>query len=446
MLATLHAAGTFLLGTVLLLGTSPHRVVYVVSYLIGAEVLWRMAGARVPWEFGEYAAIALLGGAIVRLGVRPRTAGPPVTYFLLLLPSVWLTLAQRDASAARGEVSFNLAGPFLLTVACIFFDRVSVSAFDIRGAALAMLAPTISVAMLIGWRTYFLASATFGQGSNFESSGGFGPNQVSAALGLGAMVALGCAAAGGQVLLSRMLFFAIALLLWAQSALTFSRGGLYGSLLACIIAGICMLGQRRHRRRAAVAGVLVVAGVWYLLPRLETFTSGALGRRLESTDPTLRDQLVVTDLQVWMKNFVWGLGPGGSSAYHVEGTAAHTEYTRLLAEHGALGLVALCLLALIVLQRYKAAWPRDRRALAAALLTWSLLFMMHSATRIAALTVPDRRSGRLARRGRRDASTPRQFHEGAPGVRPSSAPSPWRQRSSAGRYLGDDEDIEGRAR
>ena len=118
MLATLHAAGTFLLGTVLLLGTSPHRVVYVVSYLIGAEVLWRMAGARVPWEFGKYAAIALLGGAIVRLGVRPRTAGPPVTYFLLLLPSVWLTLAQRDASAARGEVSFNLAGPFLLTVAC----------------------------------------------------------------------------------------------------------------------------------------------------------------------------------------------------------------------------------------------------------------------------------------------------------------------------------------
>ena len=249
-----------------------------------------------------------------------------------------------------------------------------------------MLAPTISVAMLVGWRTYFLASATFGQGSNFESSGGFGPNQVSAALGLGAMVALGCAAEGGQVLLSRMLFFAIALLLWAQSALTFSRGGLYGSLLACIIAGICMLGQRRHRRRAAVAGVLVVGGAWYLLHRLETFTSGALGRRLESTDPTLRDQLVVTDLQVWMKNFVWGLGPGGSSAYHVEGTAAHTEYTRLLAEHGALGLVALCLLALIVLQRYKAAWPRDRRALAAALLTWSLLFMMHSATRIAAPT------------------------------------------------------------
>src|SRR6186997_2370656 len=55
MIATVHALTTFAVGLWWSMSGSRNvpRVVYTAAYIVGAEVLWRMTGATVFWEFGK---------------------------------------------------------------------------------------------------------------------------------------------------------------------------------------------------------------------------------------------------------------------------------------------------------------------------------------------------------------------------------------------------------
>ena len=64
--------------------------------------------------------------------------------------------------------------------------------------------------------------------------------------------------------------------------------------------------------------------------------------------------------------------------------AAHTELTRLLAEHGLLGAGAVTLLFVMAFRALQGARAMRDKALVAALLAWSLLTMSHMAMRIVA--------------------------------------------------------------
>src|ERR1700687_5796510 len=55
-LATLHVLVTVVIGIYCaVLDNRIERVAYVGGFMIGAEVLWRMSGARTFWETGKYA-------------------------------------------------------------------------------------------------------------------------------------------------------------------------------------------------------------------------------------------------------------------------------------------------------------------------------------------------------------------------------------------------------
>ena len=62
------------------------RVAYVVAYLIGSEVLWRMTGSPIYWEFGKYGSSAIMIAALFRSGLV-GVPGFPVLYLLLLIPA-----------------------------------------------------------------------------------------------------------------------------------------------------------------------------------------------------------------------------------------------------------------------------------------------------------------------------------------------------------------------
>jgi hypothetical protein len=66
--------------------------------------------------------------------------------------------------------------------------------------------------------------------------------------------------------------------------------------------------------------------------------------------------------------------------------AAHTEYSRLLAEHGLLGLMALLLLGLMFLQAFRRAPTPYAKGLTLAFMVWALAEMCHAAMRIAAIS------------------------------------------------------------
>ena len=67
----------------------------------------------------------------------------------------------------------------------------------------------------------------FGRQSNVEASGGFGANQVSALLGMGCIAAFLCLLEGKGRWQLKLLFIGLMLEFAVQSALTFSRAGIY---------------------------------------------------------------------------------------------------------------------------------------------------------------------------------------------------------------------------
>jgi hypothetical protein len=64
--------------------------------------------------------------------------------------------------------------------------------------------------------------------------------------------------------------------------------------------------------------------------------------------------------------------------------AAHTEFSRVLAEHGLLGLTGLILLLSAAMQNLKRAPTAKAKAMVAAMMAWSLFFMLISAMRLVA--------------------------------------------------------------
>jgi hypothetical protein len=64
--------------------------------------------------------------------------------------------------------------------------------------------------------------------------------------------------------------------------------------------------------------------------------------------------------------------------------AAHTEYTRLLAEHGVFGAVALLLLIVMAVAAIRRSKTIIGKALAASMIGWCFLFMMIDAMRLVA--------------------------------------------------------------
>jgi O-antigen ligase len=93
------------------------------------------------------------------------------------------------------------------------------------------------------------------------------------------------------------------------------------------------------------------------------------------------------DWIVFKEHPIMGVGPGQSYGAHAltfRASAAHTEYTRLLAEHGTFGVLAIFLLAWMTWVRLRRQQPAEDKGLSLAFTAWALLYMGHSAMRLAA--------------------------------------------------------------
>jgi hypothetical protein len=360
---------------------------YVAAYVVGAEVLWRMTSADVYWEVGKYGVAVVVIVTALRLRQLSRRQLLPLLYFLLLLPSVVLLDAATSFDFVRDELSFNLSGPFALAASAFLGCRTTLLPAQLRHLSVALAGPVIAIAVISLLATLGMSGGDFTHGSNFVAAGGFGPNQVSSVLGLAALVAFlslfDAEASDGF----KALMLGVMTLTGVQSALTFSRGGLFTALGAALLGSLYLLRDGRSRARLLiVALVLGVAVNSFLLPRLEAFTQGKLSQRFHDLRPTKRDVLLRDDLRLWLEHPVSGVGPGGGKAWResTAGTAAHTEFSRLLAEHGLLGLGAVLTLLLMCRASLRGARSPASRALVVSLFAWSFLTMSHSAMRTVA--------------------------------------------------------------
>lgn len=387
-IATLHALACVVVG--LFIALTARRIQALspmLAYIAGSEVLWRMNHADVPWEIGKYAGILLMLVALMRIRVR-RNRGLAIAYFALLLPSCILTLATLDLDRARQEISFYLSGPCALMMAVLFFSNIRLTALDLRKTFLSLIGPVFGIAALAFRSTMTHADLDFVNGANYVTSAGFGPNQVAAMLGLGLMFAL-------LVVIDRKLpwrvrapLFVMAIALAAQTALTFARGGLVLAF-AGIFAALFYLVRGTPRARVTiilVASLSFVAGKYIVEPRLEHFTGGELTHRFTSTKTDGRDVFVASELEFFEEHPILGVGPGVGAALRAERDmfrgASHTEYSRMLAEHGILGLLSLVCLITLGVRAVRRAHEPQARGYAAAMVVWVALFLLVYSTRL----------------------------------------------------------------
>src|SRR5690606_7230684 len=129
---------------------------------------------------------------------------------------------------SRQTISFNLSGPLALAFCYLYFSQVRLSNMELNRVAWFTSLPIVSALTLASYNTATATTIEFTTEANFITSGGFGPNQVSAILGLGALM---------MFLLmiftshnsQRLVAIGLMLAFLVQSALTFSRGGIYNT-------------------------------------------------------------------------------------------------------------------------------------------------------------------------------------------------------------------------
>jgi len=383
IIISIHAYITLALGFYYtLMDSNAHRGLIVMSYIIGSELLWRGFGANVFWEYGKIITILLILLLIYRIGFTKIKLNLGAVYVLLLIPSL-ISLDTNNYT----DITHSLLGPILLGMSVNLFKNISINRPQLYKMLFFATVPIITLLAITNYSTIFSG------GFNYTSAyierietAGIGPNQASNILGLGVLFIF---------LLTQLfrdkttLFFQIlGIIAIIQTMLTHSRGGFWNTLISIVIFYFFQLTTTKSKVRLLIGAFPLILSFFYIIfPFLDNISSGSVIQRFSNADLGRREVIIDSELVAFKQNPVFGIGPGQSRKYRKDNfdhyTHAHTEYTRLLAEHGVFGVFANIILFILTFYTLKNK-SGNERTISMTLITWSLLFMIHSATRLAA--------------------------------------------------------------
>ncbi|MFN4299839.1 MAG: O-antigen ligase family protein [Thermaurantimonas sp.] len=371
------------------------------AYMAAMEMIVRMSRSGLPHELTKYAVIFILINGLFAQVYRPKGIGPILIYFILLLPSTLFLVYWDSFDYARQMASFNLSGPLCLTVSTFYFFRRTIKEGELIRIFQQILLPLISTLSWLFVRTPNISEINFEFGANFAASG-YGPNQMASGLGLGVLII------GISFLmkwpLSKWRPFAFLLLaaLTYRGLLTFSRGGIFAPVVILLIISIYLSFSKISSLKSIirfvfVTGLLTLVG-YGIFTYVDKLTEGALlnryigishGEKVDASKYTSgRLDILLIDSKIFLDNPILGIGPGVGTVkrfeygYH-DMVAAHIEFSRLPAEHGIFGLIALTILIYFPFKEFKRRKQFEQRVILIAGVLFCFLFMAHSATRIA---------------------------------------------------------------
>jgi hypothetical protein len=394
--STIHGALALLYGLRAALLGRTSQVIYAAVYIAAAEVLWRMSRAHLLWEYAKYAIVLILFVALIaewgrREGAMRLRSAWPALLLVALVPAAVIVILQFGPAEALDPISFNLSGYLALAALGFYLWARPIDREKTVRLLLAGMAPVVSITFLAVYFTLTdLDSLIFLGDANWITSGNYGPNQVSTMMGFGALAGVMLLILIPRALGARAFILLMSLAMLGQGVLTFSRGGIYSFALGLAVFGFHVMQTPRARRRFVLLfilfGGLFLAGIY---PFLDDFTGGSLSQRFADTNTTGRLEAALVDLQAFSENPVVGIGVGQSAAYHKHYlgyyVATHTEFTRLLAEHGLFGLVATGILIVMLARGYLRNQSGVSRGMSAALAVWAASVMLHVAMRLAVI-------------------------------------------------------------
>lgn len=397
VLSFVHAGAIVAVGAYGIMRRDLAVVLTTIAYTTGSEVLWRQTRAPLFYLAAVYLIIVLATFVVVlvlrRLGKDARIAA---MYALLLLPASIATV-RTAGGESRELIAFALSGPIALAVCTMLTSQVTIAPRLYRRVLWVILVSAIGPLTIAVSDMRAEVMIKFTQQSNFATSGGFGPVQVSAALSMGMMAAV-LLIIIERDRIARIIAGVLLLVLGIQTLLTFSRGGSFSVGIAIAVLAITQARNRRVRNRVLFVAVAAIALSYFVIfPRLEAFTGGMFQERFADTK-TGRTELAANDLQIFERNFVFGVGPGMTKyqrlTYQIcqirsdkcrDEASSHTEFTRTLGEHGIPGIIALALLITLIWHAYQRRGPG--RHFAVAWMAWAVAQMFYANLRISAVPV-----------------------------------------------------------
>jgi hypothetical protein len=373
-------------------------------YMMGLELLYRMAGATFSYEFGKYACILiLLVGLIVSR--RKTFAWTYVFLLFLLIPAAFL-ITDPNPVRVRKMLLFNLSGPLSLILAGLYFYKLSVPQAAYYKILRFAFLPAFSLAVGLHLVSNVAVLQFTSLESSAEASGHFGANQVSTVLGWFTLLILLFKVNGKNLTPWGWLDWVMVFYLFLRALLTFSRGGVLGSILPLIAAvGVLFFYYSSFRHRMIRAFPYMLVGVVFLVGVVvyaNNLTNNYLFYRYQGksgfelrtgiTDDnksylTGRDKIMKAEMKAFEDYPILGAGIGMAHVYrerYYGDIPSHTEYSRLVSEHGILGVLFM-LIGLIGMPIYFFFSHKDplTRFFFVAFYLLSMLTMFHAAMRLA---------------------------------------------------------------
>lgn len=372
------------------------EALYLLSYLVGAEIFIRSINGAILYETGKYGLIlfSLLG---IFLGpIKGKISISLLIYILLLSIGIMFTQVPTGESI-RKAIAFNLSGPISLAIFALYCNFRHITIKELNQLLFFVLLPIFSMISLIYFKTPSLEDLVFTTSSNFDTSGGFGPNQVSTMIGGGTFIIAIFIIL--RVQLSKYLFLDIIFLAYFtyRGLLTFSRGGMLtaGVALAAFI-GCIVLHKRLTLKKIFLYTSVSFALFMGVLLYTTNITGGLILNRyagknakgIQKKDASAgRGAIFEGQLESFYESPFFGIGVGNGKYKRMESNlkvtaAAHNEISRLLEEQGLLGFIALLILLIKPLVNIYFGTMYQRSFLISFYLFW-FLTINHSAMRLA---------------------------------------------------------------
>lgn len=336
-----------------------NEVLYVSAYLIGVEVFLRMTGGNLNNEYVKFLVMFFMFCGMFYSNFSK--GGLTYLFFLvLLIPGILTTVSNAGVDAdIKKLLIFNLSGSFCLAISAMYMFNRRILFGDLQNVLIAMGLPIITTTVYLFLYNPSVKDVITGTQSNFETSGGFGPNQVSTILGLGVFVFFCQLVLFSKTKKLIMINGALLLFITYRGIVTFSRGGIFtaAAMIICLMFLLYKNSNAAGRRKFILVFAvtsLMAAGVW-TYSSIQTY--GMIEKRYANKDALGRDKadrlggrevIMNEEIKVFLENPILGIGAGMGKEVRkktFEGdVASHNEITRLLSEHGIFGILGLLLM------------------------------------------------------------------------------------------------------
>lgn len=329
------------------------------AYIVGSEVFLRMTDGNPLYEISKYAVMVFVLIGMYYSGFS-KGAAPYWIFLILLVPGIILaTFTLNFNTDMRKAIAFNMSGPVCLGVASLYTFRRKMLLEDINRILLCIGLPIVTTMVYLTLYTPNVRDVITSTQSNYETSGGYGPNQVATILGLGMFVFLSRIILESKSKVQLIINVILTLNIAYRGMITFSRGGMITGFLMIVLLLLFLYFKSNTRGKIKlnyifIFVVLASFGTW----SYTSFQTGGLidkryanqdaAGRVKKSQFTGREEVAQSEINTFLKNPILGVGVGRGAEVRLQETGifvvSHDEITRMLAEHGSLGVIGLVLL------------------------------------------------------------------------------------------------------